>query len=717
MLSTVQLPMLLALAASVLAAPGLKVFDIEKGTVAPSDAPRKLTGRFLHITDFHPDQFYKFHADIDKSCHSGKGLAGTFGAEVSDCDSPISLANHTLDWVRDNLRDQIDFVIWTGDTARHDNDENHPRNSEQVLGTNRIVAAKMFETFATDTPLGPSLELPIVPTFGNNDFLPHNIMVPGPNRWFVDYAEIWGPFIPEEQRHQFEYGGWFYTEVIPNKLVVFSLNTMFFFDRNAAVDGCALISEPGYKHMEWLRVQFQRLRASGMKAILMGHVPPARTNNKQNWDETCWQRYTLWLKQYRDVVIGSLFGHMNIDHFVLQDTNDIDEDSILARGETNFRQSMDLGNDKSVGISGKTDYLQDIRQQWSKLPTSAGKATDNDVESSEEDSDEEVEEDDDEYDIENLFGNKKGKGKKKKGGKKKKKRKGLKKIGGKYAERYQISMIGPSVIPNYFPTMRVYEYNITGIEDNPVWKDVHGTPSTIQGMELQRPQEDGFVTQELKRRSRDEPAMTESEFEALFPDLFEDDDAVHDDGKKKKKKKKKKRKGPGPPSLVVPPGPDESSLPGPAYMPQTLSWLAFTQYYANLTRINNEAEHKGDHPVNPMKFEVEYDTRDDDWYQLADLTVREMLKLAHSIGVDDDNFATAEDAMDMEEDEESCGDDNDEDDEEEVGDVDAWGKKKKKKGKKGKKGKKKKGKKNKLWIEFLRRAFVGTMDDDDLEDF
>ncbi|KAJ3472011.1 hypothetical protein NLG97_g11366 [Lecanicillium saksenae] len=142
-------------------------------------------------------------------------------------------------------------------------------------------------------------------------------------------------------------------------------------------------------------------------------------------------------------------------------------------------------------------------------------------------------------------------------------------------------------------------------------------------------------------------------------------------------------------------------------MAQTLSWTALTQYYANLTTINNEAEHKGDHSINPIKFEVEYDTRDDDWYQLKDLTVRELLKLAHSIGVDGDHSGEEAGAVEEEEEEEWESDSDDDDD-----DADASGKKK---GKKGKKGKKKKDKKNKLWIEFLRRAFVGTMDDDDLK--
>lgn len=583
--------------------------------------------------------------------------------------------------MRDNIRDQIDFVIWTGDNARHDNDESYPRNSEQVLGANRVVASKMYETFSADAG---GLELPVVPTFGNNDFLPHNIMVPGPNRWFIDYADIWGPFIPEEQRHQFEYGGWFYTEVVPNKLVVFSLNTMFFFDRNAAVDGCALASEPGYKHMEWLRVQLQRLRVTNVKAILMGHVPPARTATKQNWDETCWQRYTLWLRQYRDVVIGSLFGHMNIDHFVLQDTHDIDEEKLLHEDDdaAQVRESIDFSSNGEFGVMGRTDYLQDIRKQWSQLPGAAADSRESlDVDAL-----------DDGPDTATL-------------GKKKKKEKSLKKIGGKYGERYHISIIGPSVIPNYFPTMRVYEYNISGIEDNPVWKDVHGTPSTIQGARLQRAREHGFAPDELRRGTNDHPVLTEAEFKAQYPEIFQDDIATSV-GKKKKKKGKK-----GKDSLVIPDGPNTDAPPGPAYMPQTLSWLAYTQYFANLTRINNEAEHDDGkkHKTHPVEFEVEYDTRNDDLYRLKDLTVRELLKLAHSIGIGGDQSSDADEVVESE----GYDGEPEEGEEEAVGDgLDVL---RKKKGKKKGKKKNDRDRRNHLWIGFLRRAFVGTMDDDDLE--
>jgi endopolyphosphatase len=38
--------------------------------------------------------------------------------------------------------------------------------------------------------------------------------------------------------------------------------------------------------MEWLNVQLDYMRQRGMKAIIIGHVPPAWTDAKMNWDES-----------------------------------------------------------------------------------------------------------------------------------------------------------------------------------------------------------------------------------------------------------------------------------------------------------------------------------------------------------------------------------------------------------------------------------------------
>ena len=184
--------------------------------------------------DFHPDRFYEVYSSTsqDAACHRGSGPAGYYGAETSECDTPLSLVNATFDWIKTELKDSIDFVIWTGDSARHDNDEQNPRSIAQVVGLNEFMVQKFVDVFGKtdgdDDDDDPSndLSVPVIPTFGNNDILPHNIFDKGPNRWTKTYLGIWQKFIPEAQRHQFDQGGWFNVEVIPNKLVVFSLNSL-----------------------------------------------------------------------------------------------------------------------------------------------------------------------------------------------------------------------------------------------------------------------------------------------------------------------------------------------------------------------------------------------------------------------------------------------------------------------------------------------------------
>lgn len=640
--------------------------------------------------DLHPDDHYKPHASTEENiaCHRGKGLAGVYGAETSDCDSPVSLVNATLAWVKEHLKDKIDFVVWTGDSARHDSDEELPRLNRDILAMNRRIADAFVDTFSDDT----GLVIPVVPTFGNNDIYPHNILLPGPNEILRTYSSIWRQFIPEAQRHSFEFGGWFYVEVIPDKLAVFSLNTMYFFDRNAGIDDCVHPSEPGYKHFEWLLVQLENLRSRGMKAILTGHVPPARTAGKQLWDETCWQKYTLWLQQYRDVVTGSLYGHMNIDHFLLQDTRDIDMALIDAQGEgkASIREAME----EELSIQSSTGYLRELRDDWAKLPSPVALEPDADE-------------------------TKKGRGRGKKGKKGRKGRKGRKgkdRLGGKWAERFQLSLISPSVVPNYFPSLRVFEYNITGIEDVPSWVDAS---RAVQHKSALSNHDEASDVRELKRR-RDPSAEVE---------------------KNKKNKKQKGGKDPSrDPSLRLPKPPTKGTPPGPAYRPQTLTLLGFTQYYANLTYINNDVvgdlddnehvsskgwnpgKHKGRTPKHDkpepreFRFEVEYSTFDDKIYGLDDLTVKNFVRLAHRIGqaseksesiVEDDEYDLTATTND---------DNEDEDEDNEDDDVWEFAKGDKKKKEKKNRDKKKRKRARETWLHFLKHAFVSTKSRAELKD-
>lgn len=45
-------------------------------------------------------------------------MAGYWGSPTKGCDAPPRLAEHTIDWIGDTWKEEIDFIVWTGDNAR-----------------------------------------------------------------------------------------------------------------------------------------------------------------------------------------------------------------------------------------------------------------------------------------------------------------------------------------------------------------------------------------------------------------------------------------------------------------------------------------------------------------------------------------------------------------------------------------------------------------------
>lgn len=371
----------------------------------------------------------------------------------------------------------------------------------------------------------------------------------------------------------------------------------YFFDSNTAVDGCASPSEPGYQQLEWLEVQLGIMRNRGMKAILIGHIPPAWTSTKQSWDETCWKKYVLWSEQYRDVIVGHIYGHMNLDHFIMLDSHKGHQprdgkkrkhrkkkknpgrgkkNSVFSTIQDYFFptepeddacgvEEFDPEADPIFSVSSASDYLQSLRQEFASLPDISKSKHDEDTKN---------------------------------------------KIGGEWAERFMVAHVGPSVVPNYFPTLRVFEYNTTGLFEGEIT---------------------GYRTA---------------------------------DAEIQKKKKKKKD-----PKIQLPDGPSETAPPGPAYSNQPLTFLGYTQYFLNLTK---HAQHREENVK--VEYEIEYDTRTDDVYKLKDLTVRSYLKHASRLVGESSSKS----------------------------DIEATKKKKRKHGKPKKS--------DRIWLTFLKRAFIGTVE-------
>ena len=46
-------------------------------------------------------------------------MAEYYGVPDNSCDAPMSLVNVTFDFIQRELKDKIDFVVWTGDSARY----------------------------------------------------------------------------------------------------------------------------------------------------------------------------------------------------------------------------------------------------------------------------------------------------------------------------------------------------------------------------------------------------------------------------------------------------------------------------------------------------------------------------------------------------------------------------------------------------------------------
>jgi endopolyphosphatase len=278
------------------------------------------------------------------------------------------------------------------------------------------------------------------------------------------------------------------------------------------------------------------------------------------------------MDRYRDVVVTGLYGHMNIDHFMLQDSHQVNIDTVLEKPA-----------DDTITTLSKEDYLVSLRKQWSSLPSPPAGLFDKLRSDSLE-----------------LDASKKKKRSKKERKREKKERKFLKKIGGPYAERYSLSLVSPSLVPNFFPTLRVVDYNITGLD----------AKTTEDDFDLSGDWE--FLDASILESSLLEPQTPSVEIE---------------------KKKKKKGNDHKPPSFKIPDPPSSTAPPGPAYSNQPFTLLSYTQYFANLTRINEKIASEGSHSPR-IDFEVEYSTHDDGVCQMPDLTVRSFLELAIRIGED-----------------------------------------------------------------------------------
>ncbi|KAI9221687.1 Metallo-dependent phosphatase-like protein [Blastocladiella britannica] len=262
------------------------------------------TGKFWHFTDPHIDPHYTPGTFPDTSCHfpsyntSGtQSPAGPLGAPMTMCDSPPLLIDATIAYAQS--LGPVDFVVVTGDSARHDT--NLPKSWDENFALVDRIAGAVSSAWP---------EIPILHSIGNNDVYPHNSLAPT-SPTLARLAVSWSSAIPDSQRATFIQGGYYAVPLGPN-LMGLSLNTLFFYAPNDQATDCAADPNgPGGAHLAWIADQLATARAAGHAVVIAGHVPP----HPNAWLPGCIDRYAAILGEFGDVVMAQPFGHVNLDHF------------------------------------------------------------------------------------------------------------------------------------------------------------------------------------------------------------------------------------------------------------------------------------------------------------------------------------------------------------------------------------------------------------------
>ncbi|KAI8089280.1 Metallo-dependent phosphatase-like protein, partial [Halteromyces radiatus] len=260
----------------------------------------------FYFLDFHMDPHFIAGSDTSAFCHRKESLGdvGPFGALSSSCDSPPALVEEVFKFLKTLPKN--DFVIYTGDSARHNRDKKEiPRDYDEALETQNIIVRHFMETFDTSTTK-------VVPVIGNNDVEKNNDCS-ADDPAYEAIQKVWSPLNLNIEQ-DFYHGGYYAQDLIPGRLRVLNTNTMLFSAKNKLnkID-CDVEDSPGYNHMGWLKSQLDNARGQQIKVYISAHVPPNSKRDRVFYKAACYNRYYQLLGDYADVILGHFAGHFNND--------------------------------------------------------------------------------------------------------------------------------------------------------------------------------------------------------------------------------------------------------------------------------------------------------------------------------------------------------------------------------------------------------------------
>lgn len=319
---------------------------------------------FLWFSDVHYDPYYST-TDAYKAGYNKKAVCNSTSIPPLGsvgCDSPKALIDSALAYATE-IDASPSFIVVSGDLIRHQVDmlyasSNHEGSENRIGDEVEIAAHAEYHTDAmeeagkiindlvtTFTDAFPGVE--VIISIGNNDVVPDyylqlpgeasnssNLMTPEESGMLgIIYNALSGNDEEEltnynqvgaqrRSRNLLSVGdsatflkGGYYSRVLPDGLTVLSINTVMY----SSIFGPEPLNadDPG-EQFKWMRNTLMNIRERGnSQAMIVGHIPPAMGSfrHTQLWKEKYTNVYYEIIKEFDDVIIGQLYGHLHSDEF------------------------------------------------------------------------------------------------------------------------------------------------------------------------------------------------------------------------------------------------------------------------------------------------------------------------------------------------------------------------------------------------------------------
>ncbi|XP_060573305.1 acid sphingomyelinase-like phosphodiesterase 3a [Ruditapes philippinarum] len=256
------------------------------------------TGYFWHVTDFHYD--FTYHGR-QLSCNK-KNVPDNVG-QFGDfwCDSPWLLVNSSVRAMAD-IKSDVDFVLWTGDTVLH------AKNEDLSYDIYAGILDNVTDVIKTTLP-----NVHVYATFGNHDYFPYNQFPPYNNLLYNDTLDRWGSWLNDlSQQDNFRKGA-YYTQKTRYGLRIVGLNTNLYYTPNKAILN---YTDPA-DQIAWLNSTLAQARQNKEKVLVTAHIPPGvYTPDGVIWMHLVYHEPLVSvLREFTDIIVAMHFGHDHADGF------------------------------------------------------------------------------------------------------------------------------------------------------------------------------------------------------------------------------------------------------------------------------------------------------------------------------------------------------------------------------------------------------------------